>query len=244
MDEKANDVDFIFMLTRQDQTVTDCRRVIERVRQSGVNHIGFKDVGVDPDVLAALHDDIKALGAISYMEIVSTNAVSALSSARLGVDLGVDRLLGGTWVDDVLSVTSGSGTEYYPFPGAPEGHPTVLGGSPEMIADHCRTFEAKGCAGVDLLAYRASAAAPMDLVRAARAATNGRLIVAGSVTSIAQVTELAEVGVDAFTVGSAVFSGEIDPRAALMESQLDVVRQWVGETNAVSNLPGQPTGAR
>jgi hypothetical protein len=38
-----------------------------------------------------------------------------------------------------------------------------------------------GCAGIDLLAYRATDAEPLDLVRAARAATSGRLVVAGSI---------------------------------------------------------------
>jgi methylmalonyl-CoA mutase cobalamin-binding subunit len=224
-------MDFIFMLTREDQTVTDCLRVIDRLRESGVGHIGFKDVGVSPEVLSALHEGVKALGAVSYLEIVSTDAASALASARLGVELGVDRLLGGTWVDEVLSVTANTHTEYYPFPGLPTGHPTALGGSPDKIAQDCRAYEAKGCAGVDLLAYRASDAAPIELVEAARSALQGSLIVAGSVTSVEQVNELAAAGVDAFTIGSAVFAGDIDRRAALMESQLAVVQQWAAESS-------------
>lgn len=232
------------MLTRHDQTVSDCRRVIEHLREGGVRHIGFKDVGVEPEVLKALHEDIKALGAISYLEIVSTDANSALASARLGVDLGVDRLLGGTWVDDVLSVTSGSHTEYYPFPGRPTGHPTALRGGPDQIAADCESFEARGCAGVDLLAYRATDAAPLELVRAARSAVNGRLIVAGSVTSLEQVNHLAAEGVDAFTVGSAVFAGEIDQQSALLESQLRVVQRWVDETSIGTGSPSGNAGAQ
>ncbi len=38
---------------------------------------------------------------------------------------------------------------------------------PDRIADDCRRAEAAGCAGVDLLAYRATDANPLDLVRAA-----------------------------------------------------------------------------
>jgi pentose-5-phosphate-3-epimerase len=63
-----------------------------------------------------------------------------------------------------------------------------------------------GCGGVDLLAYRATEAEPPDLVRAARAALpGGRLIVAGSIGTKRQIDALAKAGVDAFTIGSAVF---------------------------------------
>ncbi|MFJ2968637.1 hypothetical protein ACIPIC_41025 [Streptomyces collinus] len=90
------------------------------------------------------------------------------------------------------------------------GHPTHLAGDPDRIADDCRRAEAAGCAGFDLLAYRATDADPLDLVRAARAATTGRLVVAGSITSTDQIQALASAGVDAF----GAFDGTLQPRAA------------------------------
>jgi phosphoribosylformimino-5-aminoimidazole carboxamide ribonucleotide (ProFAR) isomerase len=132
----------------------------------------------------------------------------------------VDRLLGGTEVEPILDVVAGRGVGYYPFPGAPEGHPTRLGGSPGDVAADCRRFARLGCAGVDLLAFRATEAAPLDLVRAARAATPGYLIVAGSVNTAARIRDLAAAGADAFTIGSAAFDGSFSPRKGLLVSQL------------------------
>ncbi|MDW8803630.1 hypothetical protein P1P68_02115 [Streptomyces scabiei] len=80
--------------------------------------------------------------------------------------------------------------------------------------------EAAGCAGVDLLAYRATDAGPLDLVRAARAATTGRLVVAGSITTADQIQALASAGADAFTIGSAAFDGSLRPHAGTLRSQL------------------------
>ncbi|MEU6122538.1 hypothetical protein [Streptomyces sp. NPDC047123] len=40
-------MDFVFMLTRDDRTVTYCLDVVDAVRDLGIRHIGFKDVGVD-----------------------------------------------------------------------------------------------------------------------------------------------------------------------------------------------------
>ena len=53
----------------------------------------------------------------------------------------------------------------------------------------------------------ATEADPMDLIHAARDALSGELIVAGSVGTPARVRDLAEAGVDAFTIGSAAFDG-------------------------------------
>jgi hypothetical protein len=213
-------MEFIFMFTRDDQTVEDCLEIFDFIRDIGVEHLGFKDVGVARETLVALNDRIKASGGISYMEVVSTTSEACLNSARAAVEIGVDRLLGGTEAKAMLEVLQGSGITYFPFPGRPEGHPTQLGGTPEQVAADCRRFEALGCAGVDLLAYRATEADPLKLVRAARQALEGELIVAGSVGTRARVRELAEAGVDAFTVGSAAFDGSFSPRKGSLRSQL------------------------
>jgi len=215
-----SDMEFIFMLTRDDQTVEDCFDVIDILRDTRIKHIGFKDIGVDRETLAALNDRIKRLGAVSYMEVVSTTSEACLSSARTAVEIGVDRLLGGTEITATLEILQASDIAYYPFPGRPEGHPTRLHGGPADIAADCRQAEALGCAGVDLLAYRAADADPLDLVRAARDAHSGELIVAGSIDTPEQIHALAAAGVDAFTIGTAAFDGSFSPRKGSLRSQL------------------------
>ena len=211
------------MLTRSDQTVPDCLEVFDEIRPLGLTHIGFKDVGVPPDVLAELDRRIKDSGATSYMEVVSTSTEASLRSARVARDLGVDRLLGGTQVEAVLEILAGSTVRYLPFPGKPFDHPTKLGGSAGQIEDDCRRFQALGCAGVDLLAYRATEADPLALVRAARRGTDGTLLVAGSVQRPDQIQALAAAGADAFTIGSAAFDGSFAPRVGLLVSQLRAI---------------------
>lgn len=214
-------MDFVFMLTRHDRTVEDCLEVMSTIAPAGLTHIGFKDVGVDLATLHALNERIRESGATSYMEVVSTSQTECLRSAQAAVEIGVDRLLGGTDVGEVLRILDGTGIEYYPFPGSPAGHPTRLGGSPEQIAEHCRKFMDMGCAGVDLLAYRATQADPLELIRAARKALGGgRLLVAGSVDSAQRIRALAEAGTDAFTIGSAVFDGSFSPNKGAVTSQL------------------------
>jgi hypothetical protein len=216
-------MDFVFMLTRGDQTVPDCLEVLDEIRPLGLTHVGFKDVGVSPEVLAELDRRIKASGATSYMEVVSTSREACLRSARVARDVGVDRLLGGTEVEAVLAILAGSAVRYLPFPGRPFDHPTKLAGSAAQVEDDCRRFRALGCAGVDLLAFRATEADPLELVRAARGGMDGTLLVAGSVQSAAQIRALADAGADAFTIGSAAFDGSFAPRMGSLRSQLRAV---------------------
>jgi hypothetical protein len=216
-------MDFVFMLTRQDQTVPDCLEVLDDLRPLGLTHIGFKDVGVPPEVLAELARRIKAMGATSYMEVVSTSREACLQSARVARDIGIDRLLGGTQVDEVLEILSGTRVAYLPFPGRPFDHPTKLAGTPAQVEDDCRRFAAMGAAGVDLLAYRATEAPPLELVRAARRGTPGTLLVAGSVSRADQIQALAAAGADAFTIGSAAFDGSFAPRMGGLRAQLRAV---------------------
>jgi hypothetical protein len=219
-------MDFIFMFTRHDQTVEDCLDVFEAIRRVGVTHLGFKDVGVDYPTLDRLHRSIKESGATSYMEVVSTTPEAVLNSARVARRLGVDRLMGGTDVARVTEILKGTEIAYLPFPGRPVGHPTKLGGSATEVEEQCRRFMAEGCAGVDLLAYRATEAEPLDLIRAARRGLGkkGQLVVAGSIDSSARIRAVAEAGADAFTIGSAAFDGSFSPRKGLLANQLrDIV---------------------
>ena len=216
-------MDFIFMLTRQDQTVLDALEVLREIRGLGLGHVGFKDVGVDKATLYALNRAIKDAGATSYMEVVSTSPDAAIHSANAAGEIGIDRLLGGANAIEIMGAIKGKSVAYYPFPGKPVGHPTKLGGSPQSVADDCRRFLEMGCAGVDLLAYRATEAEPIDLVKAARQGlgNEGELICAGSVDSPARIQALKAAGCDAFTIGSAAFDGSFSPRKGRLSSQLE-----------------------
>ncbi|MCU1387180.1 MAG: hypothetical protein JWL72_518 [Ilumatobacteraceae bacterium] len=208
------------MLTRSDETVVDCLETWSAIDAVGVSHAGFKDVGVDIDTLIELNRRMLASGATTYLEVVSTSAEACLQSARAAVAIGVDRLMGGTQVAEILGIVDGTGIEYLPFPGLPVGHPTLLGGGAELVEAQCREFAVQGCGGVDLLAYRATEADPIALVEAARRGTPGYLVVAGSVSTVDQIDALRAAGADAFTIGTAVFDGSFSPRKGHIASQL------------------------
>ena len=221
-------VDFIFMLTRSDETIVDCLETWDSIQDIGLRHAGFKDVGADVPTLIELNRRMRDRGVTTYLEVVSTSAEACLQSARAAVEIGVDRLMGGQKVVETLHLLAGTSIEYLPFPGVPVGHPTRLGGDAASVERQCRQFAEMGCNGVDLLAYRATDADPLDLVRAARRGTDGYLVVAGSVSTARQIADLRHAGADAFTIGSAVFDGSFSPRKGSVVSQLRDVMEAAG----------------
>jgi hypothetical protein len=148
-----------------------------------------------------------------------------LRGIELGRDLGVDRLMGGVHVEEALKILDGSATRYLPFAGLPSGHPTRLGGSAAEVEAQSRAFAAKGCAGVDILAYRATEAEPLDLVAACRRGflDTGVVVVAGSVNSTERVAAVRAAGADAFTIGTAAIDGAYAPGAGPLAAQLKAV---------------------
>jgi hypothetical protein len=218
-------MDFVFMLTRNDTTVENALELVEISRSLGLKHIGFKDVGAEASQLRRVTQAIRAAGAAAWMEVVSTSRDDELRSIALARALGVDWLMGGVHVEEALGILAGSATRYLPFAGRPLGHPTRLGGSADEVEAHCRGFAQKGCAGVDILAYRATEAEPLDLVAACRRGFSGTgmVVVAGSVNSSDRIAAIRVAGADAFTIGTAAIDASYAPGAGPLEAQLRAV---------------------
>lgn len=208
--------EFIFMLTRDDQTIADARVVYESVAQTGIQHVGCKDLGLPPEELAALMEDIRANGHTSYLEVVSETDEATLESARVAAEIGPDYLIGGTLIEPIQEVIAGTDVRFCPYVGKVIGHPCLLRGTIAEIAEDARRAEALGVDGINLLAYRYDGAID-DLVEAVVRATSLPVIAAGSVDSADRIHALSERGAWAFTIGTAALDGELVPGAPLAQ---------------------------
>jgi hypothetical protein len=216
---------FIFMLTRQDRTVADAARHLETALDAGVRHIGFKDIGLPFDALASLTQRIKSAGATAYLEVVSLDRSSEIASVKAGIGLGVDHILGGVNVADILPLLKGSSIGYFPFPGHVHGHPSVLEGTiAEIAASAADLARQEGVTGLDLLAWRSKGDVPA-LIEAVCKAARKPVIVAGSIHRPQQIATLRAAGAAGFTVGTAVLDEQFLSPATGIADQLKALLQ-------------------
>lgn len=201
--------EFIFMLTRNDTTVGNALEVYDEIRDTALRYIGFKDVGASVQTLTELTRRMHADGREVFLEVVSESAEDELRSIRAAREIGVDVVMGGTHVDEALALLEGGGLRYYPFPGRIVGHPSLLRGTLEEIADSAAALNARdGVHGLDLLAYRWDGDVPA-LVRAVLDAVDVPVVAAGSVDSLERIRTLSDLGVWGFTIGAAAFDGKL-----------------------------------
>jgi hypothetical protein len=216
-------IEFIFMLTRDDVTIPDAREVYASVADSGIRHVGCKDVGLPREELAALMDDIRSHGHTSYLEVVSETEEATLASARVAAEVRPDHLIGGTLIEPVQAILAGTGVRFWPYVGQIIGHPCLLRGSIEEIAADARNAADLGVHGINLLAYRHDGDVEA-LVRAVVGATRLPVICAGSVDSAERIRALDRCGAWGFTIGTAALDGVLvdgAPLAGQLQAALD-----------------------
>lgn len=217
-------LEFIFMLTRNDQTVPDALDVYGGIRDTSLRYIGFKDIGLPTARLRELAGAMRADGREVFLEVVSERAEDEIRSVEASLEIGVDWLLGGTHPDEALAILDRVGPpgtpgrpRYCPFPGRVVGHPSVLEGTLEEIAASAGALTARdGVDGLDLLAYRWDGDVPA-LVRAVVRASHGPVIAAGSVDSAERIQALADAGAWAYTIGGAIFDGRLPAGPSVRE---------------------------
>jgi hypothetical protein len=213
--------EFIFMLTRDDKTVSDARAIYASIAGSGVRHVGCKDLGLSRDELSALIDDIRSQGHTSYLEVVSETEEATLESARVAAEIGPDYLIGGTLIEPVQEILEGTSIRFFPYVGQIIDHPCLLRGTIEDIAIDTRAAALLGVDGINLLAYRYDGDVD-ELVESVVQATALPVIAAGSVDSTERIAALSERGIWGFTVGTAALDGKFAPGKPLA-AQLEAI---------------------
>jgi hypothetical protein len=216
-------IEFIFMLTRDDVTLSDAREVYASIAQTGVRHVGCKDVGLPTEELKALMDDIRSNGHETWIEVVSETEEDTLASARAAAEIRPDHLIGGTLIEPVQEILAGTGVKLWPYVGQIVGHPCLLRGSIDEIVADTERAASLGVEGINLLAYRYDGDVEV-LVRAVVGASDLPVICAGSVDSVERIRVLDACGAWGFTIGTAALDGVLVEGAPLrgqLEAALD-----------------------
>lgn len=220
--------EFILMLTRNDVTVSNAEQLLDDILATGVEHVGFKDVGLAPDQMRSLVERLREAGRSIHLEVVSLSEEDELRSAQIGRSLDVDYLIGGSRWRQVGPLIAGSHIKYFPYPGEVSGHPAELRGDvAQIVADVTQMGMADSVDGINLLAFRHASLEGLDVLRGVLAEVSLPVIVAGSIDSLERIRAVDATGAWAFTIGGAVLDRRIEPGAPL-KSQIEAVLAAIG----------------
>jgi len=221
--------EFILMLTYHDTTVKDALNIFRSCRDLPVTHWGFKDVGLPPNEMKALVQEMKDAGKTTYLEVVSLSEEEGLRGAQIAVEAGFDILMGTVFFDSILNYLEHKPIQYYPFPGHIFGHPSIMDGTIEEVVAHAKFLEGRGVPGMDLLSYRYIGDARLLLSEVVRA-TRIPIVSAGSIDSYQRLAEVWQAGAWGFTIGSALFDKKFVPGGSFQENTLAVCN-WLENTS-------------
>ena len=228
---------FVFMLTHDDRTVDNAAEIMPTLAETGLKYVGFKDVGADLAKQRHLVELAHDAGFEVMLEVVSTSKEAEMSSLRSAAEAGFDWVLGGTHGAETAGMLP-DGVKYCPFPGTVVDHPSILQGTIDEIADDAARLTAfDHVSGLDLLAYRHRSADVLELIRAVVAKSNGPVIVAGSIASVARAVAVSEAGAWGYTIGSAIFDGLLPGAPSIA----DQVRAVLDETAAAAETAQETT---
>jgi imidazole glycerol phosphate synthase subunit HisF len=214
-------VEFIFFLTHNDVTIPEAIEVFREVQATGVKYVGFKDIGLPIQKLRELRKNIADAGKIAVLEVVSTKEEDNVRSVKMGVELGVDYVIGGTYVEESLPILAGKDIRYFPYIGKIVGHPCLQRGTIEEICKDATRVEALGVDGIDLLSYRYDGD-PLALTTAVTRTVEIPIISAGSINSLERIDEMKKAGAWGFTIGSAILERQFAPGGTLGD-QIEIV---------------------
>ena len=214
-------VEFILFLTYSDVTVYNAIEVFEKIKDTGIKYVGFKDVGLPKEKLIELHARMKKEGITTFLEVVSATEEDNLRSAKMGIELGVNNLIGGIYVRQTLPLLQDTNIKYFPYIGKVVGHPCLLRGTIKEIINDAKMVEDLGADGIDLLAYRYDDD-PEQLIKSIQRAVKIPLIIAGSINSLEKVRKMVELDVWGFTIGSAIFDKKF-VRGGTLNDQITAV---------------------
>jgi hypothetical protein len=208
--------EFIFMETYNDMTRADAISVYKEIRDSNVKYIGFKDIGLPMKQLKELHAMMKKDGRTTFLEVVSASEKETLQSTKVALELGVDYLIGGTYIDSTLPLIKNTKIKYFPYVGKIVDHPCKLRGSIEEIVNDTKKVKEKGIPGINLLGYRYNGDVEQLIEKVN--AVGLPIIVAGSIDSYERVSKMKDMNIWAFTIGGAIFDKKFVAQGSLTDN--------------------------
>lgn len=201
--------ELIVMLTHNDRTVANAAEIFESCKNTPAINWGFKEEGLPLNEMKSLYSYMKQCGKRTFLEVVAYTEAECLEGVKMGVECGVDVLMGTLYFDSIHEYCKAHKLNYMPFVGTITGRPSVLEGTIDGMIEEANTYLKKGVFGFDLLGYRFTGDAA-ELNKRFVAGVKAPVCLAGSISSYRRLDEVKAAGAWTFTIGSAFFENKFD----------------------------------
>jgi len=162
-------------------------------------------------------------GRTTFLEVVSASEKETIRSTKVALELGVDYLIGGTYIESTLPLIKNTNIKYFPYVGKIVDHPCKLRGTIEEIVEDTKKVKEKKIQGINLLAYRYNG--DIDKLMKKVSEIGLPMIIAGSIDSFERVNKMKELDIWAFTIGSAIFDKKFVPNGTLKDNINAVLKE-------------------
>ncbi|MDO4182610.1 MAG: hypothetical protein Q4E12_03250 [Coriobacteriia bacterium] len=215
----------IVMLTHNDRTVPNAYEVFDQCKNTKAQLWGFKEEDLPPAQMKELYAYMRLCGKTTFLEVVAYTEEECMAGAKLGVECGVDILMGTIYSDAINDYCKANNLKYMPFVGHITERPSILDGTIEGMIAEAKEYLAKGVYGIDLLGYRYTGDAA-QLNKEFVAGVDAPVCLAGSIDSFQRLDEVKDANPWTFTIGSAFFDNKFDGTFA---EQIDKVCDYMAE---------------
>lgn len=196
----------IAMMTQNDRTVPNARRLFEENKDANTDYWGFKDIGIGLDDARSLVEAMKAQGKTTFMEPLVEEEEECLAAVQFAIDCKFDYVVGMTFFESVAQLLKGTGIQYFPTCGRRAGIPRMLYGTHQEIVDDAKRILAHdGVAGICLSIYRYVDGDPEAMAAEFAQKIKSPILVTGSINNEERLAFVRSLRPWGFTVGSALF---------------------------------------
>jgi len=220
--------EFIFMLTHHDVTIPNALEVFEVIKDTGLNFVGCKDIGLPIEKLQELFTRAKKANMTTFLEVVSNDEEKHFAGIENAIRVRADYLIGSMpkFARKTLEYLKEkqANLKFFPYIGKVIGHPCVLDGSVDEIVDNGVEFEKIGIHGINLLLYRYTGDVNLLLDRAIET-LKIPLIVAGNIDNFEKIDQMKRKNVWAFTIGGAILEKRFVPEKNIKEQVAAVLKR-------------------
>ncbi len=223
------------MLTHHDKTVYDAFELFDSSKDLPVQDWGFKNVGICEYDTVNIIDAMNKAGKTTFYEIITREKTAYEFGETTAERAKFSCMMGTKYDKQLYDAMKKLGIKFSPAVGQPGSfyqgeHGVLLGTEQEILSEASYLVNEIGVDGITIPAFRYYLDGEKLLKDLLKTIPNTPIYVAGSVDTFDKISEMYDMGIAKFTMGSALFNKKFAPNGTFRDN-LEIVANYVVQKN-------------